>query len=74
MTIATSSSDFYCFDLAVTPNNIVVSTALGSGNSGSATPTVAGTAAMATTPCPAGTDAVVRSGIGASSSFFALFN
>jgi Collagen triple helix repeat (20 copies) len=69
----TIGTDFYCFDLAATPNNAVVSTALGSGNSGSATPTVAGTAAMATTPCPAGTDAAVRSGGGGTSSFFALF-
>jgi hypothetical protein len=77
MTIATTTTpkaDYYCFDLQTTPRNAVVSTALGTGNTGGATPTVAGTAAMAATPCPAGTDAAVRSGINSTSSFFALFN
>ena len=64
-----------CFDLTATPNNAVVSNALGSANTGSCTPTVAGTAAMATTPCPAGTEAAVKSGDDAHlASFFALFN
>ena len=67
-------TDFYCFDLSAKPNNAVVSTALGSGNTGGVTPTVAGTAAMATTTCPAGTDAAVRSGQNSTSRFFVLFN
>jgi Collagen triple helix repeat (20 copies) len=69
----TGTADFYCFDLSVTPTAVFVSTALASGNSGSATPAVAGTSGMAATPCPAGTDVAVRSGINATSSFFALF-
>jgi hypothetical protein len=75
MTIVTSTSgDVYCFDLVATPSNAIANRALGSGNSGGTTPTVAGTTAMATLSCPAGTDAAVVSGINSTSSFFALFN
>jgi hypothetical protein len=72
--VAGSLGDVYCFDLVATPANVIANRALGSGNSGGTTPTVAGTTAMATLPCPAGTDAAVVSGINSTSSFFALFN
>lgn len=78
MTIATTTTPaaaYYCFDLAATPNNAVVSAALATVNFGGATPTVAGTAAMTATPCQAGTDAAVKSGDALhAASFFALFN
>ena len=70
----TVNGDVYCFDLTSTPVNVVVNRAAGSGNSGSATPTVAGTSAMALLPCDTGTSAAVISGTGQTSSFFALFN
>jgi hypothetical protein len=68
------TTDVYCFALATTPSNLIAIRALGSGNSGGVGGTVAGTAAMATLPCPPGTGAAVVSGINTSSSFFALFN
>jgi hypothetical protein len=67
------AGDIYCFDLASTPANIMVNRALGSGNSGGAGGTVAGTSAMPAA-CASGTDAAVVSGINGTSSFFALFN
>src|SRR5262249_11296360 len=68
------TTDVYCFDLGATPANLQAFRALGSGNSGGVGGTVAGTTAMATLPCAAGTDAAIVSGINQSSSFFALFN
>jgi hypothetical protein len=67
------AGDVYCFDVAGTPSNVMANRALGSGNSGGVTATVAGTSAMPTS-CPSGTDAAVVSGINGTSSFFVLFN
>jgi hypothetical protein len=71
---STGAGDTYCFDLVSTPANAVVNRALGSGNSGSAKPTAAGTAAMATLPCDSGPDAAVVGAIDGTSSFFAFFH
>jgi hypothetical protein len=70
----TPNGDVYCFDLVSTPVNVIANRAVGSGNSGSPTPTVAGTSAMTPLPCATGTDAAVIIGTGETSSFFALFN
>jgi hypothetical protein len=70
----TVNGDVYCFDLTSIPVNVVVNRAAGSGNSGSPTPTVAGTSAMALLPCDTGTSAAVVIGTAQTSSFFALFN
>jgi len=70
----TPNGDVYCFDLVAVPENVIANRAVGSGNSGSTTPTVAGTASMALLPCATGSDAAVISGTGGTSSFFALFN
>jgi hypothetical protein len=71
---STPNGDVYCFDLVGVPVNVIANRAAGSGNSGSTTPTVAGTSAMALLPCASGTDAAVITGTGGTSSFFALFN
>jgi hypothetical protein len=73
MTLVPGSSDVYCFDVAGTTSNVMANRALGSGNSGGTTPTVAGTSAMPGS-CPSGSDAAVVSGTGGTSSFFVLFN
>jgi hypothetical protein len=81
MTVATqtrSETDlrFYCFDLTFVPLNAVASGELEPGVAGAAFafPAVAGTDAMAASPCPAGTDAAVQYGVtGGPDSFYARF-
>ena len=70
----TTNGDVYCFDLVSVPSNAVANRAVGSGNSGAPTPTVAGTSAMSLLPCATGADAAVIIGTGGTSSFFVLFN
>jgi len=70
----TVNADVYCFDLAFTPVSVLANRAAGSGNSGSPTPSVIGTDAMAALPCASGTDAAIVIGTGSTSSFFALFD
>jgi hypothetical protein len=71
------NADVYCFVLNVTPANVIVSRAQGSGNTGADTPTVLGTNAFSSLPCDSGTNAAIvnsiSSGTRVTASFFALF-